>query len=237
MLVIPAIDIKDGKCVRLRQGAFLRSTIYSDHPEEVARRFQDAGAMLLHLVDLNGSASGTQKNIEAIEKVLSAVKIPVQLGGGIRSLEQVEFWFNRGVRRIVIGTAAVKNPQLVFDYLKKYRPERLTLAVDARGGRVAIEGWQCDTELSAAELALQFKSAGLNRVLYTDIARDGMLTGPAIKSTKELAIVTGLRVTASGGISSKEDLEALQKLAPFGVDSVIVGRAFYEGRIPPEEVL
>ncbi len=237
MLVIPAIDIKNGKCVRLQQGEFSRLTIYSAQPEVVALRFQSAGAVLLHVVDLDATAGLGSINVEVIERILAAVQIPVQLGGGIRTLEQIEFWFNRGVQRIVIGTAAVKNPQLVLEALKTYRPERLTLAVDARDGRVAIEGWQQETELPAVELARQFKSAGLNRVLYTDIARDGMLQGPAIESTKELAVATGLRVTASGGISSKADLDALQKLAPFGVDSVIVGRAFYEGRIQPEEVL
>lgn len=237
MLVIPAIDIKDGNCVRLQQGEFSKSTIYSDRPEEIAFRFQTAGAKFLHMVDLDGTASGGSKNGEVIEKILSAVEIPVQLGGGIRSLEQIDFWLNRGVQRVVMGTAAVSEPRLMFDALRSFGAERIVLAVDARDGRVAIEGWQRDTELTAAELATQFKAAGLQRILFTDIARDGMLVGPALERTKELAVATGLKVTASGGVSSKEDLESLQKLEQFGVDSVVIGRAFYEGRIKPEEVL
>ena len=237
MLVIPAIDIKDGNCVRLQQGEFSKSKIYSERPETVACHFQGAGAKFLHLVDLDGSAAGGSRNGELVEKILQSVEIPVQLGGGIRSLEQIDFWLKRGVRRVIIGTIAVSEPPLMFAALKMFGPERIVLAVDARGDRVAIEGWQRDTELTAAELAMQFKSAGLQRVLFTDIARDGMLVGPALESTKVLAVATGLKVTASGGISSKEDLASLRNLETFGVDSVVIGRAFYEGRILPDEVL
>lgn len=237
MLVIPAIDIKNGKCVRLRQGEFSEDTIYSDKPEEVARAFHAAGARRLHIVDLDGAKSGVPQNTAPIQKIVMEVPVAVQLGGGIRSLDHIAFWFNLGVKAVILGTLAVEQPEIVNQALKKFSPERIILSTDARNGMVAIQGWQKSAGVSAIMLAQAFKSVGLKRVLYTDISRDGMLCGPNLETTRQLALSTGLRVTASGGISSVEDLKALQKLEEYGVDSVVVGRAFYEGRIRPAEVL
>lgn len=236
MLIIPAIDIKEGKCVRLKQGVFLQKTVYSEHPEEVALYFQNLGAKRLHVVDLDGAKTGTSKNRALIREILSEVQIPIQLGGGIRSFAQVEQWLNLGIESIIIGTMAVKQPEVVEQSLQQFGSERLILAVDARDGKVAIEGWQRDSEVRAVDLVQYFKHAGIERILYTDISRDGMLSGPNLSAIKEMAVSTRLKVTASGGISSKQDLIDLEELESFGVDSVIVGRAFYECRISPEEV-
>lgn len=236
MLIIPAIDIKEGKCVRLKQGVFLQKTVYSDNPEEVALYFQNLGAKRLHVVDLDGAKTGTSKNRALIREILSEVQIPIQLGGGIRSFAQVEQWLDLGIESIIIGTMAVKQPEVVEQSLEQFGSERLILAVDARDGKVAIEGWQRDSEVRAVDLVQYFKHAGIERILYTDISRDGMLSGPNLSAIKEMAVSTRLKVTASGGISSKQDLIDLEELESFGVDSVIVGRAFYECRISPEEV-
>ena len=236
MLIIPAIDIKEGKCVRLKQGVFIQKTVYSEHPEEVALYFQNLGAKRLHVVDLDGAKTGTSKNRALIREILSEVQIPIQLGGGIRSFAQVEQWLNLGIESIIIGTMAVKQPEVVEQSLQQFGSERLILAVDARDGKVAIEGWQRDSEVRAVDLVQYFKHAGIERILYTDISRDGMLSGPNLSAIKEMAVSTRLKVTASGGISSKQDLIDLEELESFGVDSVIVGRAFYECRISPEEV-
>lgn len=236
MLVIPAIDIRGGRCVRLQQGEFSRETVYAEDPAEVARRFESLGAQWLHIVDLDGARSGETKNRAVVENIITAISIPVQLGGGIRSLEQIKGWLDAGVTSVLVGTVAVRQPEVVVEALETFGGERLMLAIDARDGRVALEGWQKTEDVSAIMLAQPFISAGLQRVLYTDIARDGMLTGPNLEATKQLAVSTGLKVTASGGVSSKEDIEALAELEPFGVDSVVVGRALYEGRIKPEEV-
>ncbi|NIR50602.1 1-(5-phosphoribosyl)-5-[(5-phosphoribosylamino)methylideneamino]imidazole-4-carboxamide isomerase [candidate division KSB1 bacterium] len=236
MLVIPAIDIKDGKCVRLKQGEFSQQTIYMEDPLETALNFQQQGAKMLHVVDLDGAKEGHSLNNELIQKLTKAVKIPIQLGGGIRSLKQIGERLNWDVDRVIIGTLAIKQPNVVKIALEAFGGEKILLGVDAREGKVAVEGWQQNSELTAMDLVETFKLAGLSRVIYTDISRDGMLSGPNIRATKQIAVKSGLKVTASGGISSKEDLDDLGKLEPFGVDSAIVGRAFYERRILPEEV-
>ncbi len=237
MLVIPAIDIKDGQTVRLKQGNFSEKTVYSETPVESALSFQGFGAKRLHLVDLDGAESGEPPNQTIIEKILGSVKVPIQLGGGIRSLEAIARWLDLGIQRVIIGTLAVENPEIVKLALRKFGPERIIVSVDALGGMVAIEGWQKQSKIKATDLALKYKRAGLERILYTDIRRDGMLTGPNLNSIKDVAVQTNLKIIASGGVSSKEDLKDLENLEQYGVDSVVVGRAFYEGRLLPGEVL
>jgi phosphoribosylformimino-5-aminoimidazole carboxamide ribotide isomerase len=236
MLIIPAIDLKDGKCVRLRQGIFSEKKIYADDPAATAVAFQDAGAKRLHLIDLDGAESGIAKNETVIRAILSELTIPIQIGGGIRKLDDIRKWLTFGVDRVIVGTLAVQEPEVFLAALTEFGGEKLIIAVDARDGKVAIKGWQEDADISAPDLALEFKEDGLQRILYTDITRDGMFSGPNIGATKEIAIKTGLKVIASGGIGSLADLDALKKLELFGVDSVVVGKAFYEGRIKPEDV-
>ncbi len=236
MLIIPAIDIKAGVCVRLKQGNFSEQTVYSDSPVETALYFQELGAQRLHLVDLDGAETGKSNNKAVIAEILSNVKIPIQLGGGIRSFEDIKSWLTAGIHSVILGTLALENPQVVKRALDEFGPERIIVAMDTRKGKIAVKGWRQQSEIEAVELAQNYKRLGLKRVLYTDIARDGMLTGPDINALKHVAITTGLNVTASGGIASKQDLRKLAALEPLGVDSVIVGRAFYERRILPEEV-
>jgi len=237
MLVIPAIDIKDGQCVRLKQGKAAQQTTYSSSPLRIAEEFIRKGAKRLHIVDLNGTLNVTKKNKVIIDEITAKIFIPIQIGGGIRSLKQIQLWLDSGVNTVIIGTLVIKDLEAAQTAVERFGPERLMVALDARDGKVAINGWQQQTEFDAIELGKKLKGIGFNRVLYTDIARDGMLIGPNLAATKKLAIDTGLRVTASGGISSRADLDAIQELEPFGVDSVVVGRAFYENRIQPEEVL
>ncbi|MFQ5602097.1 MAG: 1-(5-phosphoribosyl)-5-[(5-phosphoribosylamino)methylideneamino]imidazole-4-carboxamide isomerase [bacterium] len=237
MLIIPAIDIKDGACVRLQQGAFNAKTIYAHDPIEIAQHFKSSGAKKLHVVDLDGAESGTSQNTDVINKMINQVALPIQLGGGIRSLNAMKFWLDAGVEKVIVGSLAAHNPEQLFEALNKYEPEQIILAVDAIGGRVAVRGWQESTSITALDMILKFKPAGLQRLLYTDILRDGMLTGPNLQATKHIAQSSGLKVIASGGVSSKQDLDDLKKLQDYGVDSVVVGKAFYERLILPEEVL
>lgn len=236
MEVIPAIDLKGGQCVRLWQGRFDRATVYHADPVAVAREFEAAGAPRLHLVDLDGAQSGRQENREAVRAVLQAVRIPVQLGGGLRRTETAEAWLAAGVDRVVMGTLAVARPASFADFLQRVGSERVVLAVDARKERVVVRGWQTAAELTPAALAARFKAAGLRRVLYTAVARDGTLRGPDLEGLAALAQDTGLRVIASGGVASADDVRALAALQRLGVEAVVVGRAFYEGRLRPEEV-
>ncbi len=235
MLVIPAIDLKDGRCVRLKQGAFADQTIYSENPVAVAREFERCGASRLHIVDLDGAQTGESKNAETVRQIIDACRLPVQLGGGIRSLENVRFWLKAGVDAVIVGTLAVREPDTFRQALSEFGG-RVTLAVDARDGEVMVAGWQEGTKTSATALALRFKKDGLSRLLYTDISRDGMFAGPNVEQTRLVAETTGLKVTASGGVSSARDLQQLAELAPFGVDSAVVGKAFYEKKLNPEEI-
>lgn len=231
MQIIPAIDLKDGKCVRLLQGDYQAATIYADDPTEVARQFEAAGAKRLHLVDLNGALDGKLVNQPAIEKIIRAVQVPLQLGGGIRTLESAANLFDLGIDRVILGTIALRQPELVQEAVKKFGAARVIVGIDARNNQVAISGWQEQTTFSALDLALQMKNLGVGRINYTDISRDGMLTGPNLAATKNLAVATGMKITASGGVSTQQDIENLKKLEPFGVDSAIVGKAIYEKRI------
>ncbi|MGE4218085.1 MAG: 1-(5-phosphoribosyl)-5-[(5-phosphoribosylamino)methylideneamino]imidazole-4-carboxamide isomerase [Alphaproteobacteria bacterium] len=228
MILYPAIDLKDGACVRLVRGEMDQATVFNADPAAQARDFADAGAGWLHLVDLNGAFAGRPVNAAAVEAILAAVSIPVQLGGGIRDMGTIEGWLGRGVRRVILGTAAVKNPALVREACACW-PGQVAVGIDARGGRVATEGWAEQSDLDAVELARRFADAGVAAVIYTDIDRDGVLGGPNVEATAGLAAATDMPVIASGGIAALDDLRRLS--AHPGIAGAIVGRALYDGRI------
>jgi phosphoribosylformimino-5-aminoimidazole carboxamide ribotide isomerase len=234
MEVIPAIDLKSGHCVRLYQGDYQKETVYSDDPLSVALAWQEQGAPRLHLVDLDGAALGRPTNLEAITAIIKRLDIPVQVGGGIRDMETAEILLLAGVGRVVIGTAAIEEPSLVEGFCRKHGSERVVVAVDARNGQVAIKGWREDTQVSALELARQMAGLGVCRLLYTDISRDGTLTGPNLDANALLVQKTGLAVLASGGIAS---LEHIRRLAATGVEGAIIGRALYTGDIKLAEAI
>ncbi len=237
MTLLPAIDLKAGRCVRLLQGRKEDETVYSDDPAAVARRWQEEGATYLHLVDLDGAFEGASGNLAAITRILEAVDIPIELGGGIRSMGDVSRLLSLGLDRVILGTVAIRDPDVVRSAVERFGPDRVVVGIDAREGRVAVKGWVETTEVQAVDLALQMKALGIRRVVYTDISTDGMLVGPNIEATQVLAVETGLRVIASGGISSLDDLRRVAALAPFGVEGVIVGKALYEGRVGLREAL
>lgn len=230
MILYPAIDLKDGACVRLRRGAMDQATVYSDDPGAQAAAWQDAGCEWLHVVDLNGAFAGHAVNTDAVAAILAAATVPVQLGGGIRDMAGVERWLGAGVQRVILGSAAVKTPALVHDACRAY-PGRVAVGIDARDGFVATEGWADTSTMQAHELALRFEDAGVAVVIYTDIGRDGMLTGLNLDQTFALAAQVRMPVIASGGVGSIDDLQALRDQAPPGVEGVIVGRALYDGRV------
>jgi phosphoribosylformimino-5-aminoimidazole carboxamide ribotide isomerase len=234
MEVIPALDLKSGRCVRLYQGDYQKETVYSDDPLSVALAWQEQGASRLHLVDLDGAAQGRPANLEAITAITKGLNIPVQVGGGIRDVETAETLLAAGVSRVVIGTAAVEEPPLVERLCLKQGSERVVVAVDARNGQVAIKGWQENTSISALELAQQMAGLGVCRVLYTDISRDGTLTEPNFAANAMLVQKTGLAVLASGGIAL---VEHIRRLAATGVEGAIVGRALYTGDIRLAEAI
>jgi len=231
MLVIPAIDLRNGKCVRLVEGKIENETIYSDDPAEMAQKWEGLGARFLHLVDLDGAFAGKPQNTKAIADILQAVSIPAELGGGIRDMDTISAYLEMGINRVILGTAAISRPGLVEEAVNKFGAERIALGVDARDGMVAIHGWDSTVTKTAVELALEMKELGVERVIYTDIKRDGTLKGPNIESTKELAAKTGLKVIASGGVASLDDIRAVKQLEPYGVDAVITGKALYDGRL------
>ena len=234
MEVIPSIDLKDGRCVRLYQGDYQRETVYSEDPLAVAQIWQDQGAPRLHLVDLDGAAAGTPLNLDAISSIVNSLNIPVQVGGGIRDRQTAETILEGGADRVVIGTAAVRDPSLVEQLCREYGSHRVVVAVDARDGRVAIRGWTEKTAIDVLDLANQMSSLGVTRFLYTDIQRDGTLTEPNFVANANLVKETGLAVLASGGIAS---LEHIRSLVETGVEGVIVGSAFYTGAITLPDAL
>ena len=238
MRIFPAIDLKEGKAVRLLQGRLEDSTIYADHPAEVARKFVEQGAEFLHVVDLNGAFSGRAVNDQAIQEIVRSVTLKIQVGGGIRTLERIEELLSLGVSRVILGTVAVKQPELVAEAVWRFG-EQVVVGIDARDGMVAVQGWAEATELSAAELGLSMKAVGVKRIIFTDIALDGMLQGPNIASTVKLAHETGLIVIASGGISVLKDLEDLQNEVDKGIsiEGAIVGKALYSGAFTLEQAL
>ncbi len=237
LTLYPAIDLKDGKCVRLQRGAMDRATVYADDPAAQARAWQDAGFAWLHVVDLNGAFAGHPVNAAAVNAILGAVRLPVQLGGGIRDMAGIEAWLAAGVRRVILGSAAAKNPSLVLDACRAF-PEQIAVGIDARDGMVATEGWAETSTLAARELALRFEDAGVAAIIYTDISRDGMLSGVNVEQTVELARHLTTPVIASGGVGGLQDLAALQRAsAGTLVEGVVVGRALYDGRIDPAAAL
>ena len=236
MLLIPAIDLKDGRCVRLLQGEADAQTIYSNDPVEMAISFEDAGAKRLHLVDLDGAFRGKGANIASIRSILKNISIPVQLGGGLRNAEIIEQMFELGVSSVIVSTMAVKNSEVLEEIILRYSGKRIFLGVDARNRKVSIEGWQEGTEIDDVELALRWKNHGIQRIVFTDIARDGMLSGPNLEALGDFARRTGLKIVASGGVSSMEDLELIKTLEKDGVDQVISGKAIYEGKLNLKEI-
>ena len=234
MQLYPAIDMKNGQCVRLRQGAFNDITVYSDRPEEVALTWQEKGATFLHLVDLDGALAGRSVNAETIRRIARAVSIPIEIGGGIRSQEAIEFMLSLGVKRVIIGTKAVEQPEFLGDMVKQFGSEAIVAGVDAKNGMVAIQGWEQVSTVSASELCLNMKSMGVEHIVYTDISRDGMLTGPNVEATRKLTVETGLDIIASGGVSCMEDLKCLHEA---GIRGAIIGKALYENRIDLAEAV
>ena len=236
MIVIPAIDIKDGKVVRLSQGKFNEVTIYSDNPVEIAKRWETAGASLLHVIDLNGAEHGEIKNFVHIEQIVKSVKIPVQVGGGIRSKEDVEKLFSSGVARVILGTKSVEDRQFLRDLLKKWR-EKIIVSLDCSRGVITKDGWTSVSKLKATEFAKELQNLGLAQLIYTDITRDGMMMGPNISAIREIIQTVTIPVIASGGVSQLEDIVNLKKLASFGLYGVIVGKALYERRLYLKDAL
>lgn len=240
---IPAIDLLGGRCVRLLQGAYDQVTTYHEDPVAVARRWYALGAGRLHVVDLDAAKGGPANNAIQIEAITKAIDIPVQTGGGVRTIEDVERALALGIRRVIIGTAAVRRPEFVSEALRRFGPERVAVGIDARNGEVRVQGWTKGSGLDALAFAVDMESRGIRRIIYTDISRDGTMQGPNLDAYRALgSTLQYARITASGGVAGYEDLKALQTLAPLKVDSVIVGRALYEGRFegqilwePPRE--
>lgn len=228
MIVVPAIDVRGGRVVRLKQGQLQDELVYGRDPVEAARRFQDEGAARLHVVDLDAAIEGKPQP-DVIEALMSAVQIPVEVGGGLRTLENAMRYIQRGAQRVIFGTAVVSDPGVVQEALQRF-PEAVAVALDARNGRVTVGGWKEVTTVQAVTLAERVKSWGVKRIQYTDVVRDGMLLGPNVEATAELARVSGLQITAAGGISTLEDIRRLQRASPL-VDEVVVGKALYEKRI------
>lgn len=237
LTLYPAIDLKDGQCVRLRRGEMDQATVYSSDPGAQARSWQDAGFAWLHVVDLNGAFAGRPVNADAVRAILAAVTLPVQLGGGIRDIAGIAAWLEAGITRVILGSAAAKNPTLVIEACRAY-PGRIAVGIDARDGMVATEGWAEVSSLPAAELGLRFEDAGVSAIIYTDIGRDGMLTGLNLAETVALAERLTTPVIASGGVGSIDDLAALRDAARgTRIEGVIVGRALYDGRVKAAEAL
>jgi phosphoribosylformimino-5-aminoimidazole carboxamide ribotide isomerase len=240
LTLYPAIDLKDGACVRLRRGEMDQATVFSHDPAAQARAWQDAGCRWLHVVDLNGAFAGHSVNAAAVGAILGAARVPVQLGGGLRDMAAVGRWIEAGVRRVVLGSAALKNPALVRDACRAF-PGQVAVGIDARGGRVAAEGWAEQSEVEVADLARRFADAGVAALIYTDIGRDGVGTGLDVAGTLALAAATPIPVVASGGVGGLDDLLALRRAAEGAelgrVEGVIVGRALYDGRVDLTEAL
>jgi len=236
MIVIPAIDLKEGNCVRLEQGEMHRDTIFSDNPAEQALKWEAAGAELIHLVDLDGAFAGEPKNRGAIEAIIKALSIPAQLGGGIRDIATIEAYLSMGLSRVIIGTAAQRNPELVVEACKKF-PGKIVVGIDAKNGMVAVQGWAEVTDITAVDLAGKFEDCGVSAIIYTDISRDGMMSGPNIEATKALAEAISIPVIASGGVSSLKDIEDLMAIEKSGISGAITGKAIYSGAINLSEAI
>ncbi len=230
MIIFPAIDIRGGKCVRLFKGDFNQETVFSDSPAAMARKWQAQGAEYLHLVDLDGALAGASQNLAAIEEILNAVDIPVELGGGIRTMAQIDKLLAMGIARVILGSVAVKNPALVKEACAKYG-ERIAVGIDAKDGIVAVEGWEKSGNIGVIELARKMKDAGVKTIIYTDISRDGTLSGVNVEATVKLAQESGVKIVASGGVKSLEDIKALKAQEHYGLEGVIAGKSIYTGSL------
>lgn len=228
MILYPAIDIRNGQCVRLRQGQFHDAEVYSHSPVKIAKLWEAQGASHIHIVDLDGALAGRSMNEDVIRDIVSSVNIPVQTGGGIRTIKDIETKLSLGVSRVIIGTKAVENPQFVKEAIACFGPDRIVVGIDAKQGMVAIQGWEKVSNYKAVSLALEMKEYGVKTIVYTDITKDGMLLGPNIEHTEEIVRITGLSVIASGGVASMKDLESVYQIPVAGV---IIGKALYENRI------
>ena len=230
MRIYPAIDIRGGKCVRLLKGDFEKETTFSDAPEEMAKKWEAMGAEYLHLVDLDGALAGMSKNLDTVKKILMAVDIPCELGGGIRSMENIKEVLDTGVERVILGSVAVKNPALVKEACAKYG-ERIVVGIDAKDGMVAVDGWGVSSDVKVTELAKKMKAVGVKTIIYTDISRDGTLEGVNVEATARLAKESGVKIVASGGVRSEADIRALLPHEREGIEGVIVGKSIYMGTL------
>jgi len=236
MILFPAIDLKDGQCVRLKLGDMNQATVFNDSPAAQAKSFEDQGFEYLHVVDLNGAFAGESVNGAAVEDILKTVKFPVQLGGGIRTLAHIEAWLSKGLSRVILGTVAVRDPELVKAAAAAF-PGKVAVGIDAKGGKVAVEGWAETSELSVIDLAKRFEGAGVAAIIYTDIDRDGILTGINWDSTLELARAVSIPVIASGGLASMDDIRRMTRPDAKVLEGAITGRALYDGRIDSREAI
>ena len=236
MILFPAIDIRNGRCVRLTEGKFECETVFAEDPAEMAVRWADAGAEYLHVVDLDGALAGQSSNTEVIKRILAKVKMPVQVGGGIRTLANIENMLALGVSRVILGSVAVRDPELVREACQKF-PGQVVVGIDAKNGEVAVEGWGIGGGIGAIELAKKMAAVGVEHIIFTDISRDGMLSGVNVEATAELAKASGVKVIASGGVSSLADLKALQLHEADGIEGCIIGKAIYTGALDLKEAL
>ncbi|MBR1580721.1 MAG: 1-(5-phosphoribosyl)-5-[Selenomonadaceae bacterium] len=230
MVILPAIDLKGGKCVRLYQGDFDQSTVFSDYPEEMALKWQQQGAKHLHVVDLDGAKKGEPINIFSIKKILEAIDIPIEVGGGIRTLENIEDLLEMGVERVILGSTAVENPELIREAAREFG-EQVIVGIDAKRGKVAVNGWLSVSNTTALDLAVRVGDMGISTIIYTDIAKDGTLAGHNAEATADLARRSGLAVIASGGVSSLDDIKALKEHEADGIEGIVIGRALYTGAL------
>lgn len=236
MIIFPAIDIRGGKCVRLLKGDFAKETVFSDKPEDMAKKWQAQGAAFLHLVDLDGALKGKSQNLATVEKILAAVDIPVELGGGIRTMENIDEVLKLGVRRVILGSVAVRSPELVREACAKYG-DRIVVGIDAKDGIVAVDGWGVSGNVEATALAKEMKKVGVKTIIYTDISRDGTLAGVNVEATAKLARESGVNIVASGGVKSIDDIKALKPYEKDGIEGVIVGKSIYMGTLDLAEAI
>ena len=232
MKLYPAIDIKNGQCVRLQQGLFDATTVYSNAPFEVAKQFEEVGAKFLHIVDLDGALKGMGANDDALAEIIKNVNIPLEIGGGIRTMQDIEHRLNMGVTRVILGTKAVESPEFIKEAIATFGADKIVIGIDAKDGMVAIKGWETISNIDAVTLALSMKDLGVKTIIYTDISKDGMLCGPNFVQTAKMVEATGLDIIASGGVSSMQDLEQLENI---GVEGAILGKAIYEKRVDLKE--